>query len=120
LQKTMVVVEGVARGLDPKLDMWSTAEPVVRGWIEKNLGPIGKIEDAGRGLAALSQFAAHLPAALLRTENIVTQMERMAEEGVELSEATIEKIGEAEARAARLGHFALWLIVVIMIFFLLR
>ena len=51
-------------GLDPKLDMWSTAEPVVRSWIEKNLGPIGKIEDAGRGLAALGQFAAHLPAAL--------------------------------------------------------
>ena len=120
LQKTMVVVEGVARSLDPKLDMWSTAEPVVRGWIEKNLGPIGKIEDAGRGLAALGQFAAHLPAALLRTENIVTQIERMAEDGFELSEAAIEKIGEAEARAARLGHFALWLIVAIMIFFLLH
>src|SRR5205814_1425716 len=27
LQKTMVVVEGVARALDPKLDMWRTAEP---------------------------------------------------------------------------------------------
>jgi ubiquinone biosynthesis protein len=27
LQKTMVVVEGVARQLDPKLDMWTTAEP---------------------------------------------------------------------------------------------
>ncbi len=120
LQKTMVVVEGVARGLDPKLDMWSTAEPVVRTWIEKNLGPVGKIEDAGRGLAALGQFAAHLPAALLRTENIVTQMERMAEEGFELSEGAIEKIGQAEARGARLGHFALWLIVVIMIFFLLH
>ena len=120
LQKTMVVVEGVARGLDPKLDMWSTAEPVVRSWIEKNLGPIGKIEDAGRGLAALGQFAAHLPAALVRAENIVTQMERMAEEGFELSEGAIEQIGQAEAHGARLGHFALWLIVVIMIFFLLR
>ena len=29
LQKTMVVVEGVARKLDPQLNMWSTAEPVV-------------------------------------------------------------------------------------------
>ena len=120
LQKTMVVVEGVARGLDPKLDMWSTAEPVVRGWIEKNLGPIGKMEDAGRALAALSQFAAHLPETLLRTENIIAQVERMAEEGFELSEAAIEKIGEAEARGSRLGHFALWLIAAIMIFFLLH
>ena len=39
LQKTMVVVEGVARALDPKLDMWKIAEPVVREWIERNLGP---------------------------------------------------------------------------------
>jgi ubiquinone biosynthesis protein len=120
LQKTMVVVEGVGRSLDPKLDMWSTAEPVVRGWIEKNLGPVGKVEDAGRALVALGQFAANLPAALLRTENILTQVERLAEEGFDLSETAIEQIGEAEARGARLGHFALWLIVAIMIFFLLR
>ena len=31
LQKTMVVVEGVARTLNPDLNMWVTAEPVVRG-----------------------------------------------------------------------------------------
>ena len=38
LQKTMVVVEGVARTLDPRLDIWKTCEPVVRCWIEENLG----------------------------------------------------------------------------------
>ena len=42
LQKTMVVVEGVARKLDPHLDMWATAEPVVAGWISENLGPRGR------------------------------------------------------------------------------
>ena len=46
LQKTMVVVEGVARSLDPKLDMWSVSEPVVREWMERHLGPAGRIEDA--------------------------------------------------------------------------
>ncbi len=54
LQKTMVVVEGVARTLDPRLDMWSTAEPVVRSWIEENLGPLGKLHDAGESLSARS------------------------------------------------------------------
>src|SRR5437868_6034128 len=49
LQKTMVVVEGVARSFDPRLDIWSTAEPVVREWIERNLGPIGRIEGAVSG-----------------------------------------------------------------------
>ena len=47
LQKTMVVVEGVARSLDPKLDMWSTAEPVVREWMTRHLGPAGKLEARG-------------------------------------------------------------------------
>ena len=53
LQKTMVVVEGVARKLDPHLDMWATAEPVVGGWIAENLGPSGKLEDANQGLSRL-------------------------------------------------------------------
>src|SRR5258708_35318282 len=39
LQKTMVVVEGVARTLDPQLDMWTTAGPVGREWVERNLAP---------------------------------------------------------------------------------
>ncbi len=38
LQKSMVIVEGVARGLDPALNMWVAAEPVAKTWIEDNLG----------------------------------------------------------------------------------
>ena len=49
LQKTMVVVEGVARTLNPDLNMWVTAEPVVRGWIERKLGPAGRIETGVNG-----------------------------------------------------------------------
>jgi ubiquinone biosynthesis protein len=120
LQKTMVVVEGVARRLDPKLDMWSTAEPVVGGWLRENLGPIGRIGDAKRGIDALAQFAANLPAVLLQTEKIITQIESMSEEGFELSEGVLAKIGEAQARGARLGHIALWLLVIILGVFLLR
>jgi ubiquinone biosynthesis protein len=56
LQKTMVVVEGVARSLDPKLDMWSTAEPVVREWIARNLGPVGRLEDAVEGAGEIGRF----------------------------------------------------------------
>ena len=61
LQKTMVVVEGVARKLDPQLNMWSTAEPVVSAWIAENLGPLGRLEDASRGLSSLAVFLANAP-----------------------------------------------------------
>jgi ubiquinone biosynthesis protein len=120
LQKTMVVVEGVARTLDPKLDVWTTSEPVVGAWIAENLGPAGNLHDAGRAASTLARFAANLPSALLRGENIVNQLEGMAENGFELSEAAIAKIGEAEARGARFGHIALWLLVVIGLIMLLR
>lgn len=66
LQKTMVVVEGVARKLDPRLNMWATAEPVVGGWIADNLGPRGRLEDVGRGLATLTKWLGESPARLER------------------------------------------------------
>ncbi len=116
----MVVVEGVARTLDPKLNVWTTSEPVVGAWIEQNLGPIGKLQDAGRAASALAQFASNLPSVLLRGENIVNQLEGMAETGFELSEGAIAKIGKAEARGARWGHLALWLIAAIALMMLLR
>jgi ubiquinone biosynthesis protein len=120
LQKTMVVVEGVARTLDPKLDMWSTSEPVVRAWIEQNLGPLGKLQDASRAAGTLARFAANLPVALVRAENIVNTLEGMAENGFELSDNAVRKMAEAEARGARLGHIALWVIAAIGLLLLFR
>jgi ubiquinone biosynthesis protein len=76
LQKTMVVVEGVARKLDPQLNMWSTAEPVVGAWIAGNLGPIGRIEDAGRILSSVAAFMADGPR---RLEQIATRLEARLE-----------------------------------------
>ena len=61
LQKTMVVVEGVARKLDPQLNRWSTAEPVVGAWIAENLGPRGRLDDVGRGLSSIAAFLAEGP-----------------------------------------------------------
>ena len=66
LQKTMVVVEGVARKLDPHLDMWATAEPVVGGWIAENLGPRGRLEDVGGALAQMGRLLIDAPERLER------------------------------------------------------
>ena len=45
LQKTMVMVEGVATGLDPDVNMWEIAEPVVRDWLRGELGPEALLAD---------------------------------------------------------------------------
>ena len=45
LQKTMVMVEGVATALDPDINMWETAEPFVREWLRDELGPEAAIAE---------------------------------------------------------------------------
>ena len=39
LQKTMVVVEGVARNLDPETNIWEVSRPVLEDWMKKIKGP---------------------------------------------------------------------------------
>ncbi|MBB4642890.1 2-polyprenylphenol 6-hydroxylase [Rhizorhapis suberifaciens] len=46
LQKTMVMVEGVANSLDPDINMWETAGPFVREWIRSELGPEAALADS--------------------------------------------------------------------------
>jgi ubiquinone biosynthesis protein len=45
LQKTMVMVEGVATSLNPDINLWNTAEPFVRDWIRGELGPEAALAD---------------------------------------------------------------------------
>ncbi len=85
LQKTMVVVEGVARSLDPKLDMWTTADPVVREWIERNLGPAGRLEDIAEGAGEVGRFAAQMPSLLTRGATLVDQLDAITRDGLVLS-----------------------------------
>ena len=42
LQKTMVVVEGVARTLDEDANIWEISKPVLEGWLKKEVGPEAK------------------------------------------------------------------------------
>ena len=58
LQKTMMTVEGVARRIDPKHDIWAASEPVVRRWIARELSPVAKVRQlAGEAERALRNIA---------------------------------------------------------------
>ncbi|TXJ17650.1 MAG: 2-polyprenylphenol 6-hydroxylase [Afipia sp.] len=110
LQKTMVVVEGVARGFDPKLDIWTTADPVVREWIARNLGPVGQIEGVVHGAGDLGKVLAGLPTIAARSVAVLNQFDAMTRDGLVLSPETVEAIGKAEARRNRWQTLALWVI----------
>ncbi|MCR9146870.1 MAG: 2-polyprenylphenol 6-hydroxylase [Rhodobacteraceae bacterium] len=61
LQRTMVVVEGVARSLNPNINIWQAARPVVEGYIRKNLGPGAVLRDLRRTVSVLSRYGPRLP-----------------------------------------------------------
>ena len=110
LQKTMVVVEGVARKLDPRLNLWATSEPVVRGWIEENLGPLGKLQDAGAGVMGFGRAMAALPDIMARGERIVTSLEDAFDDGLGLSGESIEQLAQAQSRRFRWMTAGIWLV----------
>jgi ubiquinone biosynthesis protein len=120
VQKTMVVVEGVCRSLDPDFDMWSTAEPVVAEWIERYLGPSGQMELAAEGIGALGRLATELPRLAERAERLSAELDRMGEKGIRLDPETIEEISRSEAHAGRWGRIALLVIAVVAVILGLR
>jgi ubiquinone biosynthesis protein len=62
LQRTMVVVEGVARSLDPRINIWQVAKPVVEGYIRDSIGPLAVLNDLKNTLAVVARFGPRLPA----------------------------------------------------------
>ncbi|MFL6796524.1 MAG: 2-polyprenylphenol 6-hydroxylase [Xanthobacteraceae bacterium] len=115
LQKTMVVVEGVGRSLDPKLDMWTVAEPVVREWMERNLGPVGRIEHAAEGALELSRLLAGVPHLLARGAVLVEQLDAITRDGLVLSPATVVEIGRAEGRSNRPLVLGIWVVAALLV-----
>ncbi len=115
LQKTMVVVEGVARSFDPKLDIWTTADPVVREWIERNLGPVGKIQGVAAGAGQLGKVLADIPAIASGAAAALARFEAMTREGIVLAPETITAIARAQAERGRWRTAAIWILAVAVV-----
>ena len=109
LQKTMVVVEGVARGLDPELNMWVAAEPVAKSWIEDNLGPVGRLREAGEGASTIGKILADLPALLTQAQQTAIAVNDMARDGLRLDEETVRRLAQERASHSRWTRAAIWL-----------
>jgi len=83
LQKTMVTVEGVARSLDPEINFWLAAEPVIADWRRTDLGLESQLQELGR---ETTQLARRLP-------RLVGKLERMADNAAATPEATGGTLG---------------------------
>jgi ubiquinone biosynthesis protein len=108
LQKTMVVAEGVARSLDPELNIWNAAEPIAREWVETNYGVASRLKEAGEGAELLGKVVAEVPRLLERGERVAQALAETAQAGLRLDDETIERLAAAQARHDRWSRWAMW------------
>jgi len=109
LQKTMVVVEGVARSLDPHLDIWRVSEPVVRDWMTSELGPSGTLRKAQESAGALVRAALAAPDLAERVDRLSRDLETALERGLPIAPESVGALGSRTQSGSTLRLMALWL-----------
>lgn len=109
MQKSMVIVEGVARGLDPELNMWVAAEPVAKEWIERNLGAMGRLRDAGEGMSEAVKMLGELPRLIQSAERAAIALGEITTTGVRLDDETVRRVASEQVRGRWRWSAALWI-----------
>jgi ubiquinone biosynthesis protein len=66
LQKTLLNVEGLGRQLDPDMDLWKTAKPVLERWMDQQIGIRGFIERIKNEAPQWSKLVPTIPRLLVK------------------------------------------------------
>ncbi len=74
LQKTMVVVEGVARKLNPDTNIWETSKPVLESWLKETKDPINSINDVVKNSAEVLKKLPELPEVMDKAYQALTYL----------------------------------------------
>ncbi|MDR3437530.1 2-polyprenylphenol 6-hydroxylase [Telmatospirillum sp.] len=100
LQKSMLVAEGVGRHLDPHINMWQLARPLIEQWMAANLGPQARVRDSvGAVVASLES----LPRLVSHAEKTV---EALRHGGLRLHPDSLKSL---QGGGRRSGLFPTWL-----------
>jgi ubiquinone biosynthesis protein len=105
LQKTMVVAEGVGRLVDPTVNMWTLARPLIEDWMRENRGPEARLRDAARDTIEALERVPALLKSLDKVAHLISDGE-----GLPLHRASLAAI--AKRGAIELLGLPLWIIAV--------
>ena len=105
LQRTMVTVEGVARMLHPEINMWDAATPVVRDYLQNEIGPRKQAERLRDAAVKAVEIAPKLPEYV---ETIASAASHISNDRVHLSEESAGVLAKALSKRARGERVALW------------
>ena len=93
LQKTLLNIEGLGRQLDPELDLWKTAKPLLERWMNDQLGWRGLLN-------TLKREAPYWATTLPQIPRLLHQ--RLADERLGALEASLERLNAHSARRNRI------------------
>jgi ubiquinone biosynthesis protein len=102
LQKTMVLVEGIGRRLDPDINIWTLARPLIEAWMRDNRGPEARLR---QGVEVALDMIDRIPRLLRNLDGLVDDISR---DGVILHAETIASHAAAQAKHAYLAVIPLW------------
>ena len=113
LQKTMLTAEGVGRTLSPEANMWFLAQPLIKDWVDKNMGPetivLNAVEEVANGLK-------RLPIIISKLEKNVVAIKKS---GLKLNPDTIRDIIETQKTNKPISswfYIALIMILLILLY----
>ena len=72
LQKTMVVVEGVSRRLDPDTNIWNVSKPILESWLKEVKDPINKVSEIVNDASEVIKKLPDLPIIMDRANDVMT------------------------------------------------
>ena len=72
LQKTMVVVEGVARKLDPDTNIWDVSKPILENWLKEVKDPINKASEVVNKASEVLSRLPDLPIIMDKANDVMT------------------------------------------------
>ena len=107
LQKNMLMAEGVSRSLDPSLNIWTLAEPLVAEWMRANRGPEARLR---RATEEMTRTLERLPGLVGKVE---TAADALSAGGVRLHSESLEALDRQNAGRAWQVR-ALWAAVAVL------
>ena len=112
LQKNMLMAEGVSRQLNPALNIWTLAQPLVADWMRENRGPEARIAEGVRDLA---RIAGRLPEFVADMETIAGAARR----GFRIDPETMATLRHLNNEDRRSLNWHIWLAAALAVLVLL-
>ena len=103
LQKNMLIAEGVSRRLNPRLNIWTLAQPLIEQWMRDNRGPEARVMQATEETLHIVR---RLPSVMRNLDRLV---HHLSEGGLKLDPEALQVINRQGS------NWWLWLIIAVLV-----